>query len=64
MKKNMVFYNDEELKEKSTCAKIAQVQKERTRNVQRIYPYYNLNMIISSGLKLILNDERFMKQIK
>ncbi len=41
------IYKDEELEEKSTCAKIAQVQKEGNRNVKRIYPYYNLDMIIS-----------------
>lgn len=36
------IYKDGELEEKSICAKIAQVQKEGTRNVKRIYPYYNL----------------------
>lgn len=36
------IYKDKELEEKSTCAKIAQVQKEGTRNVRRIYLYYNL----------------------
>ena len=34
------IYKDEELNESSTCAKIAQVQKEGKRNVKRIYPYY------------------------
>lgn len=44
------IYKDEELEQKSTCAKIAQVQKEGNRNVKRIYPYYNLDMIISIWL--------------
>lgn len=45
------IYKDEELEGKSTCAKIAQVQKEGSRNVKRVYPYYNLDMIISIGFK-------------
>lgn len=36
------IYKDEELEEKSTCAKFAQVQKVGNRNVKRVYPYYNL----------------------
>jgi len=46
------IYKDEELDESSTCAKIAQVQKEGNRNVKRIYPYYNLDMIISIGFRV------------
>ena len=46
------IYKDEELKEKSTCAKIAQVQMEGSRNVKRVYPYYNLDMIISIGFRV------------
>ncbi len=46
------IYNDEELDESSTCAKIAQVQKEGNRNVKRNYPYYNLDMIISIGFRV------------
>lgn len=46
------IYKDEELEEKSTCAKIAQVQKEGNRNVKRVYPYYNLDMIISIGFRV------------
>ena len=46
------IYKDEELYEKSTCAKIAQVQKEGNRNVKRVYPYYNLDMIISIGFRV------------
>ncbi len=43
------IYRDAELEKKSTCAKIAQVQKEGNRNVKRVYPYYNPDMIISIG---------------
>ena len=46
------IYRDEELEESSTCAKIAQVQKEGSRNVKRNYPYYNLDMIISIGFRV------------
>ncbi len=53
------IYKDEELEEKSTCAKIAQVQKEGTRNVKRIYPYYNLDMIISIGFRV--NSKKAIK---
>ncbi len=41
------IYSDDELEENSTCAKIAQVQKEGNRSVKRVYSYYNLDMIIS-----------------
>ena len=53
------IYRDEELKENSTCAKIAQVQKEGTREVKRIYPYYNLDMIISIGFRV--NSKKAIK---
>ena len=46
------IYKDDELDESSTCAKIAQVQKEGNRNVKRTYPYYNLDMIISIGFRI------------
>ena len=46
------IYNDKELEENSTCAKIAQVQKEGNREVKRVYPYYNLDMIISIGFRV------------
>lgn len=41
------IFDEEELEENSTCAKIAQVQKEGNRNVKRKVKYYNLDMIIS-----------------
>ncbi len=46
------IYEDGELEEVSTCAKIAQVQKEGTRNVSRNILYYNLDMIISIGFRV------------
>ena len=53
------IYRDEELEENSTCAKIAQVQKEGTREVKRIYSYYNLDMIISIGFRV--NSKKAIK---
>ncbi len=53
------IYNDEELSENSTCAKIAQVQNEGNRKVKRIYPYYNLDMIISIGFRV--NSKKAIK---
>ena len=46
------IFKEGELDENSTCAKIAQVQKEGNRKVKRIYPYYNLDMIISIGFRM------------
>lgn len=46
------IYKDEELEENSTCAKIAQVQKEGDRKVTRNISYYNLDMIISIGFRV------------
>ena len=53
------IYKDEELNENVTCAKIAQVQIEGTREVKRIYPYYNLDMIISIGFRV--NSKKAIK---
>ncbi len=53
------IYRGEELEENSTCAKIAQVQKEGNRNVKRVYPYYNLDMIISIGFRV--NSKKAIK---
>ena len=41
------IYKEEELKESSTCAKIAHVQTEGNRNVKRAISYYNLDMTLS-----------------
>ena len=46
------IYKDEELEENSTCAKIAQVQKEGNRSVTRNISYFNLDMIISIGFRV------------
>ena len=53
------IYKDEELNENSTCAKIAQVQNEGPRKVKRVYPYYNLDMIISIGFRV--NSKKAIK---
>ncbi|SHI55238.1 hypothetical protein SAMN05444280_103115 [Tangfeifania diversioriginum] len=41
------IYKSEELEENSTCAKIAQVQKEGGRKIKRNIKYYNLDLIIA-----------------
>ena len=53
------IYNDKELEENLTCAKIAQVQKEGNREVKRVYPFYNLDMIISIGFRV--NSKKAIK---
>lgn len=53
------IYKEEELEESSTCAKIAQVQKEGNRIVKRIVSYYNLDMIISIGFRV--NSKKAIK---
>lgn len=46
------IYKSEELDEKSTCAKNAQVRIEGGRTVHRVIQYYNLDMIISVGYRV------------
>lgn len=46
------IYRTGELNESSTCAKIAQVQKEGTRIIKRDVAHYNLDLIISVGYKV------------
>jgi len=46
------IYETQELNKESTCAKIAQVQKEGQRNVARSIEYYNLDAIISVGYRV------------
>ena len=46
------IYKSGELKEDSTCAKIAQVQKEGIRTVKRKIKYYNLDIIIAVGYRV------------
>ena len=53
------IYADDELDRDSTCAKIAQVQKEGQRTVRRRIPYFNLDMIISVGYRV--NSKRGVK---
>jgi hypothetical protein len=53
------IYETEELTEKPTCAKIAQVRKEGKRMVKRHLVYYNLDMIISVGYRV--NSKRGTK---
>jgi hypothetical protein len=43
------IYKTGELDEKSTCAKIAQVREEGTREVKREILFYNFDVIISVG---------------
>lgn len=46
------IYKEQELEEKPTCAKIAQVQIEGNREVVRNIEHYNLDMIISVGYRV------------
>jgi len=46
------IYESGELLEDTTCAKIAQVQKEGSREVSRNIIYYNLDLIISVGYRI------------
>ncbi len=46
------IYKEEELNQKATSAKIAQVQKEGNRAVERVIDYYNLDAIISVGYRV------------
>lgn len=46
------IYKSEELDEISTCAKIAQVQKEGSREIKRQIKYYNLDVIIAVGYRV------------
>jgi len=46
------IYKSGELNESSTCAKIAQVQKEGSRTVKRKIKYYNLDVIIAVGYRV------------
>lgn len=46
------IYNESELKEDSTVAKIATVQKEGERSIERDIEFYNLDVIISIGYRV------------
>jgi len=56
------IYKTNELDEKSTCAKIAQVRLEGKRNVNREIPYYNLDMIISVGYRVNSKNATIFRQ--
>ena len=45
------IYKEKELERKATCAKIAQVQTEGSRQVSREYELFNLDVIISVGYR-------------
>ncbi len=46
------IYKSEELEEESTCAKIAQVQKEGELKIKHKIKYYNLDLIIAVGYRV------------
>lgn len=46
------IYRSKELEESSTCAKIAQVQREGKREIKRDIKFYNLDMIIAVGYRV------------
>jgi hypothetical protein len=46
------IYKSGELSEETTCAKIAQVQKEGKRTIKRNIDHYNLDLIISVGYRV------------
>ena len=46
------IYKSGELKESSTVAKIATVQKEGKRSVERQIEYYNLDLVLSVGYRV------------
>ena len=46
------IYKSSELEREATCAKIAQVQHEGLRQVRRMIPFYNLDMILSVGYRV------------
>jgi len=46
------IYKSEELRKEATSAKIAQVQKEGTRNITRQINFYNLDVIIAVGYRV------------
>ncbi|MGA7720887.1 MAG: virulence protein RhuM/Fic/DOC family protein [Ignavibacteriaceae bacterium] len=46
------IYKSSELDENLTCAKIAQVQKEGSREIKRNFLFYNLDVILSVGYRV------------
>jgi len=56
------IYRIGELEEESTCAKIAQVQNEGGRMVERVQKYYNLDMILSVGYRVNSRNATFFRR--
>jgi len=57
------IYEDEELDEQATIRKFRIVQNEGNREVSREIDYYNLNMILAIGYRVMLRiwpDNRFL----
>ena len=52
------IYKSQELDEKSTCAKNAQVRFEGSRKIVRDIPFYNLDMVISVGYRVNSKNRR------
>lgn len=47
-----IFTKMKNCKKSQLVQKITQVRKEGNRNVKRVYPYYNLDMIVSIGFRV------------
>lgn len=56
------IYKEGELDKDSTCAKIAQVQKEGTRYVKRVINFYNLDVVISMGYQIKSQNGLLLKE--
>lgn len=56
------IYKKGELDKDSTCAKIAQVQKEGTRYVKRVINFYNLDVVISIGYQIKSQNGLLLKE--
>ena len=56
------IYKSNELEEDSTCAKIAQVQNEGGRLVERTHKYYNLDMILSVGYRVNSQNATYFRR--
>lgn len=56
------IYKEGELDKDSTCAKIAQVQKEGTRYVKRVINFYNLDVVISIGYQIKSQNGLLLKE--
>ena len=55
------IYKTKELDATSTCAKIAQVQNEGGRMVERVQKYYNLDVILSVGYRVNSRNATYLK---